>query len=805
MINNLRYAIRQLLKSPGFTIAAVVTLALGIGASSAIFSVLRAVLLRALPYRQAERLVAVWQMNLERGARDKVTCADYADWKARNHVFEDLAYSMDEPYTLTDDTETPQSVVGFQFSTNLFSLLGAQPVLGRTFLPDEGEPGRDHVLVLSHRLWEKQFAADRNVVGRSVKLNGELYTIIGVMPPEFAHPGTFVDLWTPLGLSPDFFQNRKLHLLHVVARLRTGVRLEQAQKEMDLLTGELALQYPDTNKNWGVRMAPIRDLYTGNLREALWVLQAAVFLMLIIACANVANMLLAQASSREREVAIRLALGARQRHLFSQFLTQGLILASLGAAGGLLLAFWGVQILPQMFSTQLSSTPLPANPSDWIDWPVLLFALAIAVVAGVVFGFMQAFRAPRLPQEVLKAGVRGSTGHALSGRLRSLLIVSQVALSLMLLAGAGLLIRSFLRLQKQSLGFQTEQVAASFLLLAPNRYPEGNATTTFLEQVLTRLKAVPGIESAGAINTLPLSGNDARRPFTVPGQPEESRRPNIARFRLVTPDYFQTMRIPLKRGRLFDERDRKGSAEVAIISEGLARRFWSNEDPVGKNVMVPDMLTPAVRQIVGVVGDVRHYGLAEEAPIEIYRPFYQARWPFFTLVVRGILEPVQLANTLRQAIASVDKDQPIQSVRMMEELAADLVALRRASMVLLVVFAAVAVLLAALGIYSVMSYMVVQRTQEIGVRMALGAQQTDVLRLVAREAVLLALTGVVFGLLGAFALTRFIATLLYSVQPTDPVTFVGVSILLTAVALVASYIPARRAARVDPMVALRHE
>ena len=801
----LRYAIRQLLKSPGFTIASVVTLALGIGASTAIFSVLHAVLLRALPYRQAERLVAVWQLNLERQARDKVTCADYADWKARNHVFEDLAYSMDEPYTLTDNTETPQSVVGFQFSTNLFSLLGAQPFLGRTFLPEDGEPGKDHVLVLSHRLWEKRFASDRSVVGRSVRLNGEPYTIIGVMPPEFAHPGTFVDLWTPIALASNWFENRKLHVLHVVARLRPGVRLEQAQKEMDLLTGELARQYPDTNKNWGARLAPIRDLYTGNLREALWVLQAAVLLMLIIACANVANMMLAQASTREREVAIRLALGARRRHLFSQFLTQGLILASPGAAGGLLLAFWGVQILPQMFSTQLSRMPLPAHPSDWIDWPVLLFALTTAAVAGVVFGLMPAFRAPRLPQEVLKAGVRGPTGHALSVRLRSVLIVSQVALSLMLLAGSGLLIRSFLRLQKQSLGFQTDRVAASFLLLAPNRYLDGNATTNFLEQVLSRLKTVPGVESAGAVSTLPLSGNDARRPFTIPGQPEEAGRPNVACFRLVTPDYFQTMRIPLKRGRPFDERDRTGSAEVVLISEGLARRFWPNEDPVGKIITVPDMLTPAMRQIVGVVGDVRHYGLAEEAPIEIYRPFYQARWPFFTLVARASLDSVQLGNTLRQAVASVDKDQPIQSVRMMEELASDSVALRRASMVLLAIFAAVALLLAAFGIYSVMSYTVARRTQEIGIRMALGAQSRDVLRLVTREAILLALAGVAFGLLGAFALTRFLGTLLYGVQPIDPVTFLGVSVLLIFVALLASYLPARRASKVDPLVALRYE
>src|SRR5262245_43800695 len=491
MLNDLRYAFRQLLKTPGFTVAAVVTLALGIGASTAIFSVLHAVLLRALPYRQVDRLVAVWQMNLERQAQDKVTCADYADWKSQNHVFDDIAYSMDEPYTMTDNAGPAQSVTGFQFSTNLFSLLGAQPLLGGTFLPEEGAPGKDHVLVLSHRLWEKRFASDRGVVGRTVNLNGEPYTIIGVMPAQFAHPGTFVDLWTPLILAPNWFENRKLHVLHVVARLRPGVGLAQAQKEMGALAAELARQHPDTNKNWGARLAPIRDLYTGNLREALWVLQAAVFLMLIIACANVSNMLLAQASSREREVAVRLALGARRRHLYRQFLTQGLILALLGAAGGLLLAFWGVQVLPQLFSTQLARMPLPTQPSEWIDWPVLLFALATAVIAGVVFGLMPAFRAPRLPQEMLKAGIRGATGHPLPVHLRCVPIVAQVALSLMLLASSGLLIRSFLRLQEQSRGFQTDRVAACGLLLAQNRYPDGNATTIFLEQVLARLNAAP--------------------------------------------------------------------------------------------------------------------------------------------------------------------------------------------------------------------------------------------------------------------------------------------------------------------------
>ncbi len=801
---DLRYGVRLLRKQPGFTAVVVLTLSLGIGANTAIFSVLHTVLLRGLPYREPDRVVALRQLNLERQQKDKVTGADYSDWEARSHVFEDLAYSWDKPHTLTG-VGSPQSVACFQFSPNLFSLLGTQPILGRTFLPEDGRPGKDRVVVLSHRLWQQRFASDPDVVGRSIQLSGDAYTVIGVMPPGFAHPGTFVDLWTPIVVPTDMRQNRRLHFLQVIARLRVGVSLAQAQGELDSLAAERAKQFPDTNKQWGVKLEPIRDLYAGNLRQALWVLQVAVLLMLVIACANVANMLLAQASTREQEIAVRLALGARRGNLISQFLTQGLLLALLGAAGGLLFAFWGVQVLPRMFSSQLGNLPLPTRASDWIEWPVLVFTLSIAVVAGVIFGLMPALRASVLPQEALRTGVRGFTKHSLSFRLRSLLIVCQVALSLMLLIGSGLLIRSFLRLQENAFGFQPERVLASFLLLAPNRYPDPAARSAFLERALARIRELPGVEAAGAISTLPLSGNDARRPFTVPGQPDLPDPQNIAQFRLVTPDYFRAMGIPLRSGRLFDERDRQGAAGVAIINEKLARRLWPNEDPVGKSISVPDAGTPETRQIVGVVGDVRHYGLADDAPIEIYRPFYQAYWPFFSLVVRTTLDPRQLANPVRQAVWSVDKDQPIDSVRTMDELAANTMALRRASMVLLGIFAGVAALLAAIGIYSVISYAVTQRTREIGLRMALGAQRRDVLRLIIGEAVQVALLGVGLGLVGALLLTRFLGNLLYGVPATDPLTFVALSSLLTAVALFASYLPARRAATVEPMVALRQD
>jgi putative ABC transport system permease protein len=801
---DLRYSFRLLRKQPGFAAVVVLTLSLGIGANTAIFSVLHTVLLRALPYRDPERLVSVRQLNLENQQTDRVPGADYSNWEARNHVFEGLAYAWSTPHTLTG-VGNPQSVVCEQFSPNLFSLLGTQPILGRTILPEDGQPGKDRVAVLSHRLWQQRFAADRNVIGRSIQLSGEPYTVIGVMPPGFAHRGAFVDLWIPIVLSAELRQNRRLHVLHVIARLRAGVSLEQAQSELGLLAAERARQYPDTNKHIGVKIEPIRNLYAGNLWRALWVLQVAVLFMLVIACANVANMLLAQATSREQELAIRLALGARRGHLIRQFLTHGLLLASLGAAGGLLLALWGVRLLPNMFSTQLGSQPLPTSASEWIEWPVLIFTLSTAVVAGVIFGLIPALRASILPNEALRSGVRGFTKQALSFRLRSLLIVCQVALSLMLLIGSGLLIRSFLRLQENAFGFQPERVLSCGILLDRNRYPDLTARSRFLEQSLARIREVPGVEFAGAISTLPLSGNDARRPFKVPGQPELPDPQNSVKFRVVTQDYFSVMGIPLRSGRFFDERDRQGTEAVAIINEKLARRLWPNEDPVGKSIIVPDMMTPETRRIVGVVGDVRHYGLEEGFPIEIYRPFSQASWPFFGIVLRTTLDPKQLDNQVRQAIWSVDKDQPIDSVRTMVELAGDMVALRRASMVLLGIFAGIAVLLAALGIYSVISYGVAQRTREIGLRMALGAQRRDVVRLIIGEAMRVALLGVILGLAGALLLTRFLGNLLYGVPATDLLTFVAVTSLLTAVALFAGYLPARRAAMVEPMVALRHE
>jgi len=804
LVRDFRYGIRQFGGNPGFTAVVIATLALGIGGNMAIFSVFRGVLLRSLPYQEPDRLVAVWQKDTARQQRDAITGGDYVDWKARNHVFQELAYSWDAAYTLTDSGD-PQSLYAYQFSPNFFSLLGARPLMGRTFAAEDGQPGHDHVVVLSYRLWESKFGGDPNVVDRAIRLDGSPYTVIGVMPNEFAHPSTKVDLWTPLPFPNGLAQNRGLHAFHVFARLKHRVSLAQAQNEMNALARQSAQEHPETNLHRSAELELIRDTYVANVRPTLWVLQAAVFFMLLIACGNVANMFLARASTTEREVAVRLALGAGRWRLLRQYVMQGLVLSICGAGLGIALAFWGVGVLPQLFRDQLANLPLPNRAGAWMDWPVLSVAPAIAVLAGLIFGAIPALRSWTLSQEVLRAGGRGAMERLIAVRLRSVLIVGQVALSFLLLVGSGLLIRSFLRLQGQSLGFQTDHVMTFVLTFAPNRYSGLPKAASFLEEMVTRIRSVPGVESAASISTLPLTGMDARRPYVNPGEPATNERQQMVQYRVITPDYFHVMHIPLRSGRFFDDRDRQGSRDVVIINEKLARRLWPNADPIGKSLKTADLAKPEQREIVGVVGDVRHGGLTSEAPIEVYRPAYQAFWPFAGVVVRTSLEPTQVVRSIREAVWAVDKNQPVNDVRTMESLAADSLALRRASMLLLGAFAGLALLLASIGIYSVISYSVTLRTHEIGVRLALGARTTDVLLMMLGQSASLALIGIVFGLIAARALTRFLATLLFGITVTDAVTVVVAIVTMTVVAVSAAYFPARRASRVDPTVALRYE
>ncbi len=803
LIRDIRFSIRQIRRNPGFTFVIVLTLALGMGANTTIFSVLQTVLLRPLPYRDADRLVTVWQKNKALQQLDKVTVADYNDWKTQNHVFDDLAFSWDATYTLTDFGD-PQTVIGYQFSENFFSLLGVRPLLGRTFTHEEGTTGRDHVAVLSYHLWQSRFGSDKNILGHAIKLDGRPYEVIGVMPPEFAHPSATEDLWTPLPLPVELLDNRGFHVIQVIARLRAGVSRTQAQLELESLAEVNARLYPQTSKDWIVELDPIRDTYTGNVRPALLILEASVLLLLIIACANVGNMLLARAGTQQREVAVRLALGANRSQLFRQFLIQGLALAAIGAATGLLLAWWGVQGLALLFKARLANLPLPARASEWLNWWALLFTLGITAMTSLMFGAIPAFHRERMSLDALRASGR-ATDRRSALIFRRSLIVGQIGLSLLLLVGSGLLIRTFLSLQSRSMGFETDHVLTCVLSLSPDRYPNVSKVGVFLEQVLAGVRVIPGVESGGAINTLPLSGMDARRPFRVPGAPDDSGQENVVQFRVVTPDYFRTLQIPLRKGRFFDEHDRASSPLVAIINEKLARRLWPNADPIGQRILVPDTAAPLLTEVVGVVGDVRHSGLASDPPVEIYRPAYQTYWPFYGVVVRTSLDSGRAANAIRQAVWSADKDQPVDSVRSMSTLTADSIALRRSSMLMLSVFAGLSLLLAFLGIYSLIFYIVILRTHEIGVRIALGARQRDIMKSVVGQTALLAFTGIAVGLVAALNLTKFLSSLLFGVTSTDPQTLLMAIVVMMIIAAGAAYVPAHRAARIDPMVALRYE
>ncbi|MBZ5591142.1 MAG: ABC transporter permease [Acidobacteriia bacterium] len=805
LLQDLRYGARMLRKNPGFTTAAVLSLALGIGANTAIFSLVNAVLLRPLPYRDAGRLAAVWEWNIREAHINTVTAADFADWRARNHVFEDMGYSWDEVYTFTGATN-PEAVAGYMFSCNIFPMLGAKPFLGRTFLTEECQPGKDHVVVLSYPLWQRRFGSDRQVIGRSIQLNHQLYTVAGVMPPEFAHPSSRTVLWTPLALPPDFFSDRKDHALRVFGRLKAGISFRRAEAEMDAIAKQLAREYPDNDAGMGVELWPIRDFYVGDRKTSLVLLQTTVLGMLLIACVNVANLLLARGSAREREVALRLALGAGSARLFRQFLTEGLVLAMLGGTAGLALAFWGVGALTSLIPGNLTDVVDTSHPQAWINMPVLLFTLLLSLVSGAVFGTTPAFRSSASPNDTLKAGGRTFTEARGKARLRSGLVVSQMALSLVLLIAAGLLIRSFLRLQARDYGFRTEHVL-TLQLMGGSSGADGHAAMgKLLQSAIERIEVLPGVVAAGAINAPPLTGWSAQRNFTIPGQPPlPFGEQSTAGFHVVTPHYFRAMGIHLSRGRYFDTRDRDGGPGVIIVNETLARRFFPNQDAIGKGISVADGDTPAIREIVGVVGDTRHEQLADAPDPEIYRPFGQADWPFAGIAVRTSGDPTALAAAVRSAIWSVSKEQPIDSVMTLEERAAASLAPRRANVILLSLFAGIALLLAAVGIYGVIAYSVSRRTQEMGIRMALGARGRQVTGMVLGRALLLALVGVVIGLFAAVGATRFMGSLLVDISPTDGATFIFVPLLLCVVAAAAAYLPARRAGRVDPMVALRYE
>ncbi len=802
--HDLRYGVRMLWKNKGFTAVAVIALALGIGANSAIFSVVNTVLLRPLPYREPERLVMVWEDNSKIGyPRDTPAAANYADWRDQSTVFEGMAATADLSLNLTGAGE-PERFDGKRVSANFFSLLGVEPQLGRGFLPEEDVPGANKVVVLSHGLWQRRFGSDRGLVGKSITLNGEGYTVVGVMPSDFQFMSQDVGMWVPIAFTQQQAASRGNHYLKVVARLKPGVTVERAQAEMSTIAARLQQQYPEQNTDLGATVVSLHEEVVGDIRPALLVLLGAVGFVLLVACANVANLLLARAAVRQKESALRTALGASRLRLVRQFLTESVLLAALGGIVGLLLSVWGVTLLKSFIPENISQVKAIA-----VDSRVLGFTILVTLVTGLIFGLAPALQASKFNlNETLKEGGRDAAAARGGNLIRSILVVAEVAVSLVLLVGAGLLINSFMRLRSVDPGFRTDKLLTMSVVLPQQKYPDHARRTAFYTDMIHRVEALPGVRSAGVTNWVPLVLQGDSIGVTVEGQPAPVGKMPIIVTRVVSPHYFGTMGIQLLEGRVFEEgRDRVDSPCVLVVGESVARKYWPGESALGKRISPG---TPESEedwcQVAGVVKDVRQFDLTSEVRPQMYLTYEQAG--FFAprhLVVSTEGDPLALAGTVRKTVWEVDRDQPVSNVNTMEGVLAESIARQRFSTLLLGVFAGVALVLAAVGIYGVMSYSMAQRTREIGIRMALGAQKWDVLKLAVGQGLKLVAIGVGLGLVGAFALTRVMTSLLFNVSATDPATLVTISLVLVAVALLASYIPARRAAKVDPLIALRYE
>jgi putative ABC transport system permease protein len=806
LLQDIRYGVRTLLAKPVVALLAVIALALGIGASTAIFSVVNTVLLHALPYPNADRLVMIWEQNRPR-SRDHnvISPANFLDWREQNKVFEDMSAFYGATYNLTG-LGNPEEVTGMAASPSLFNVLGSHAVLGRTFTQDDGVTGNDNVAVLSYGFWQKHFAGDRNVVGKAFALDGVPITVVGVMPEGFdffvkenSNIKKNPEFWLPIAFT-ERSRLRGGRSLSAIGVLKPGVTIEQARAEMSALGSRLEQQYPDFNQGWGITLVPLHTQFSGDLRPALMILLIAVGFVLLIACANVANLLMARSVARQKEFAIRTALGAGRLRLLRQLLTESLLLALAGCAIGLLVARWGVDALLAIAPRDLLSFTTVA-----IDKRVLGFALALAVLTSLIFGLLPALEASRAStSESLKEGGRGST----SGRAHRVLnwfVIAQVALSLMLLIGSGLMIKSLMRLQSVNPGFDLNNVLTASLSLPRAKY-DAPRRIEFFQQLLVRVRQLPGVSAAGAASAPPFMGLGAATGFDIEGQPElPSSQKATTDVRVVDQDYFKTMAIPLLKGRTFTDREETQESRVVIISDGLARLYFAGENPLGKRITIDmkDQNDPC--EIIGVVGDVKMKGLDIATRPMVYWPHAELPYLSMTLVVRTKGDPAAMTGALEREVRAIDKDQPISDVRTMNEWLADSIARARFATFLLGVFAMVALLLASLGIYGVMAYTVTQRTNEIGIRMALGATRSNVVRLVLKRGVVLALIGVAMGLIGSLGLTRLLGGFLFGVSVTDPAIFGVVPILLLAIAVLAVYLPARRATKVDPLVALRYE
>jgi len=799
IIKDIRYGLRSLLKRPGFTAITLIALALGIGANTAIFSLVNAVILQPLPYPDPDRLVWVYGNIRNGGNRASVAPPDFLDYRSQNKTFEQFAASgtTSRPLNLTGSGE-PERLTASVITGNYFDTFGVRPALGRGFSLENEKSGQDQVTVLSYAFWQTRFGGDPNIINKTIILDGKAYEVLGVMPAEVVLPQP-AELWVPLNFDVDpEMKIRKAHFLRPMGRLKKDVTLAQAQADTDLIAAQLEQQYPDSNTGWSLRLIPLREILVGGSQTMLFILFGAVGFVLLIACANVANLLLVRAAARQKEIAMRTALGASRLRIIRQMITESLLLAIIGGALGALLATAGVKLL-----VSLSEDNIPRTANVKIDATVLAFTLLISLATGLLFGLAPAFRTMKENLvDALKEGIRGGSEGTLKNRTRGLLVVFESAIAVMLLIGAGLLIRSLVALQNVDPGFDPNNVLTLRVDLPRQKYNTPEKTSNFFEQLEARLTGLPGVEAVGLITELPLSGQPNDLPFTVEGRPAVAFNEAFgADFRRVNQNYFGAMRIPLQRGRNFTEQEVRQSDKVIIVSQQLVGTVFPNEEPLGKRLVMA--LGNEPYEIIGIVGDIRHRSLQAQPYAAMYMPSQESTR--MNIVIRTQGDPLSLVGGVRKEVNALDPDQPIAAIRPMTEWVAMSAAGARYRTTLLGLFALLAMILAATGIYGVMSYSVAQRTQEIGVRMALGARPFDVLKLVVRQGMIMALIGVVVGLAGALALTRVMLSLLFGVTERDPLTFGVVAALLIVVAFIACFVPARRATRIDPLIALRYE
>ena len=818
LFQDLRYGARMLFKNPGITFVVILALALGIGANTAIFSVVDAVLLRPLPYPESDRLVF---LNETSKAMDEISVSypNFTDWRNQNQVFENIGVYNRDSYNLTGVGDAERIITG-QVSADMFAALRVQPALGRLFTNDEDKPGGTPVVLLSYPLWQRRFGGQASILNQQLMLNNKSYTVIGIMPENYQFPSR-VEMWVPVGqLSGEAtWLARGNHPgLYGVARLKPGVTFAQAKAEMDTIAANLEKQYQDSNAGNGIGTHPLLEVFVGDIRRALWVLFAAVAFVLLIACANIANLLLARAQSRQKEMAIRSAMGAGRWRIARQLLTESVLLALIGGTLGMLVAQWGIKLI-----LYISPDALPRSKEIGLDWRVLAFTIGLSFVTGVLFGLVPALQAGVVDvHETLKETGRGTSGKHW---LRSSLVVVEVATTLVLLVGAGLMIRSFYRLQKVNPGFSYDHLTSFTVALPRKKYAESEQREQFYNRLLENLRGLPGVEATAAASGLPLGNNGWQTGFIVADRPRPPREQTpLMEACLVTPDYFKAMNIPVKSGRVFDSHDDRSwiagkdlskldddEKQMAplnsiVIDEEFARRYWPGEEAVGKRIAMGSEKDPRFLTVLGVVGRVKMESLGTDSKrVQGYFPFAQIPSGGMTVILKAAGDPNQLVAAVRQQVKTIDPDQPIYSVRTMDDIRAESVAPERLNLTLLSIFAGIALVLAVVGIYGVMSYTVTQRTHEIGIRMAIGAQPRDVFRMVIGQGMMLALIGVACGLIGAFGLTRLMASMLFGVEPTDPMTFAAIAVLLTGVALFACYVPGRRATKVDPVVSLRYE